>query len=57
MNYLMFGIEFHLTWKELSIVKSHAKTVVFSLTAKRPNIHVSPRRGIRITLLLIVVLK
>ena len=37
------------TWRELKMVKSQAKTAVFSLTANRPNTHVSPSRGSRIT--------
>ena len=37
-----------LTCIELKIVKSHANTAVFSLTANSPNTHVSPSRGSRI---------
>ncbi len=44
------------TWKELKIQKSHAKTVVLSLTANNPKIQVSPRRGNRTILSLRLVL-
>ena len=37
------------TWRELKMVKSQAKTMVFSLTANSPNTQVSPSRGSRIT--------
>ena len=36
-----------LTWRELKMVKSHAKTVELALTVRMPNTHVSPRRGRR----------
>lgn len=44
------------TCSVLRIVNSHANTVVFELMASTPNIHVRPRSGSRITVLLTVVL-
>lgn len=41
----------------MSIVKSHANTVVFLFTANTPTTHVIPRRGSKITVLFRVVLK
>ena len=40
-----------LTCSELSIVKIHAKTVVFSFTANSPIIHVMPSSGNSTTVL------
>ena len=42
----------HITCSELSTVKIHANTMVFSLTANSPMIHVMPNRGSNITALL-----
>ena len=44
------------TCSELKIVKSHAKTTVFSFTANSPTTHVTPRSGSRTTVLFRVVL-
>ena len=40
-----------LTWREFSMVNSHANTVVFSLIANTPMIHVIPSRGNKIMVL------
>ena len=40
-----------LTWREFSMVNSHANTVVFSLIARTPMIHVIPSRGNKIMVL------
>lgn len=41
-----------LTWREFRMVNSHANTVVFSLIANTPMIHVIPSRGNKIIVLL-----
>ena len=40
-------ISYRLTCSELNIVKSHANTVELELIVRIPNVHVSPRRGIK----------
>ena len=45
------------TCKELHTVNTHANTVVFSLTASKPNSQVIPRSGSRMTVLLTTVLE